>query len=72
MMDQKKIEELLMPTPKQQTEFKGAIRAGLVRDIAIMRGGTGELRKELTPKEYATLKRKRKQQKEARRRNRNK
>jgi hypothetical protein len=52
------------------TEFKRAVVAGAFRDIAIAKGGTGHLRKELTPAQRAQNKSKRKQVKISRRGNR--
>jgi hypothetical protein len=53
-----------------QAEFRRVLHAGTARDFAIMKGGTGELRKELTSKERASRKAKRKQVKASRKGNR--
>lgn len=57
-------------TAQQYTEFRLAVTAGLVRDIAIMRGATGHKRRPLTSAEYASLRFKRQRAKDARRINR--
>jgi hypothetical protein len=52
------------------TEFSRAVLSGFVRDLAIAKGGTGHLRKELTPAQRARKKAKRQQVQMSRRGNR--
>lgn len=54
----------------KRAEFKRALEGGALRDLAIAKGGTGHLRRELTVNEKAQRKAKRKQAKMSRKANR--
>ncbi|WP_188453762.1 hypothetical protein [Virgibacillus oceani] len=64
-MEQKQEQKL-----KQNAAFFRASHAGVVREIALNSGGTGDLRKEISSAEAKRMKRKRKLAKQSRRRNR--
>lgn len=57
-------------TELQKAQFTLAQQAGMVRHFAEMNGGTGDLRRELSGKEYARLKSRRAMAKESRKNNR--
>lgn len=55
---------------EKQSAFKTALITGALRDLAGMRGGTGELRKPLSSKERAKRNKRNKQAKMSRKANR--
>lgn len=57
-------------TKEQKKAFFLAQQAGAIRDIAISRGGTGDLRKQLSDKEVAKRKARRQMAKLSRKQNR--
>ncbi len=57
---------------KQQYDFHRALQAGKLRELAVLRGGTGDIRRELSAKERQARKAKRKQAKASRQFNRRK
>lgn len=57
-------------TEEQRKSFKTALETGALRDLAIAKGGTGNLRKELSDKEKSKRKNKRKMAKMSRKANR--
>lgn len=61
---------MMQTTIEQIKNFGRARMAGFFRDMAISKGGTGELRRELTPKERAKRKKRKEMAKASKRRNR--
>jgi hypothetical protein len=57
-------------TEEQRKAFKEAMETGSLRQLVAARGGTGDLRKELSDKEKAVRKNKRKMAKASRKANR--
>jgi hypothetical protein len=57
-------------TDKQKADFNAAVQAGIFRNIALNNGGTGDLRRELTPKDKAKKKARRAMAKQSRKQNR--
>jgi hypothetical protein len=57
-------------TEEQRNNFKTALETGSLRNLVVAKGGTGDLRKELTSKEKAKRKNKRKAAKLSRKANR--
>lgn len=63
-------ETILEKINEKQSELLRSLEAGALRDLAIAKGGTGHLRKELTADEKARRKAKRKQARMSRKQNR--
>lgn len=57
-------------TEQQRSNFRLAQTAGMVRHIAELNGGTGDLRRELSKKEADKIRSRRRMAKESRRNNR--
>lgn len=61
---------MYMQTEQQKRAFEIARQAGVVRELALMNGGTGEECRPLSHKEYATRKNRNKAAKQSRKANR--